>query len=70
MHVLYELFMKSGHKHTATYLSALHSGTLSGDVTETDGQCVSVRWTQPKSKEKPNHIMLMGGLKTNETTIN
>lgn len=34
------------HTHTVTYLSGLHSGMLSVGMTETDGQCVSVRWTQ------------------------
>lgn len=40
------------HKHTdaVTYLSALHSGTLSVGVT--DGQCVSVRRTRMDATEK------------------
>lgn len=45
--------------HTVTYLSGLHSGMLSVGVTETDGQFVSVRWTQTnatKEQNKTNHI--------------
>lgn len=43
-------------------------------MTDTDGQFVSVRWTQTdatKEHNNTNHIELMGGgLKTNKTTIN
>lgn len=40
------------HTHTVTYFSGLHSGTLSVGVTDTDGQFVSVRWTQTDTTEE------------------
>lgn len=42
---------------------------LSVGVTDTDGQFVSVRWTQTyatKENNKTNDSELMGGLKTNK----
>lgn len=41
-----------------TYLSALHSGTLSVGVTETDGQLdgVSVRWTQQRRMQQKSKV--------------
>lgn len=54
-----------------TYLSALHSGMLSVGVTETDGQCVSVRWTQTDAtkeqrKEKTKSYQVNGWVKNKQ----